>query len=172
MNRGQNPRRQLYTTPQEENDSWIDSSCQGAYAQPLWDEPVADEPAWEDMPPAANVIATNRTVCMTCMLESMLSLLALFLLIHEKRSHAIRHFAVQSLGLAAVHVVMAMILALVGLLTGGIPFVGMIMTLVCWLCYLAAAVVMLVARYRMMACAWQGIRFVLPVIGLMLERFV
>lgn len=136
-------------------------------------EPYEDEP-WDEPQPqqAQEIIATNRMVLLTCTLESMMSLFALFLLFAEKKSRAIRTFAVQSVGLSVGHLAAGLALALVDALLGGIPFIGFLMNLVCLLAYIAAVIVALFLRVRMMLAAWHGVRFTLPVIGRRLERFI
>ena len=59
-------------------------------------EPYDDETPVEE----PEVIATNGTVKLTCTLAAFCSLLALFFAFADKRSRAIHHFSVQSLGLA------------------------------------------------------------------------
>ena len=119
---------------------------------------------------AQQVIATNSTVKLTCTLAAMMSLFALFLCFAEKKSNAIRHFSRQSVGLAAAHLALALVLALLGTLLGVIPFLGFLVNLVCWLCYIAVAIVAVFLRVRMMLYAWRGLKFTLPVIGRRLER--
>ena len=79
--------------------------------EPAWDEPIYEayeEEPYEAPQQAQELIATNRMVLLTCTLESMMSLFALFLLFAEKKSRAIRTFAVQSVGLAACHLLGAL----------------------------------------------------------------
>ena len=143
---------------------------------PAWNEPVYEaydeEEAYDEPQQAQELIATNRMVLLTCTLESMMSLFALFLLFAEKKSRAIRAFAVQSVGLAGCHLAAAMMLALVDAVFGGIPFIGFLMNLVCLLAYIAVLIVAVLLRVRMMLAAWRGVRFTLPVIGRRLEKFV
>ncbi|MGN0764372.1 MAG: hypothetical protein ACI4MK_13325, partial [Aristaeellaceae bacterium] len=81
------------------------------YDDPGYDSQGCDEPAYDDQahgpdayepPLAREIIATNRTVRLTCMLAAMMGLLGLFLCFAEDRSRAIRHFAGQSAALLAV----------------------------------------------------------------------
>ena len=143
--------------------------------EPAWDEPVYEayeEEAYDEPQQAQELIATNRMVLLTCTLESMMSLFALFLLFAEKKSRAIRAFAAQSVGLAACHLAAALMLALVDAVFGGIPFIGFLMNLVCLLAYIAVLIVAVFLRVRMMLAAWRGVRFTLPVVGRRLEKFV
>lgn len=158
-----------------------------AYEEAPYGEPPYEEAPYEELPyqegyeeesrrgafqeeEAQQVIATNSTVKLTCTLAAMMSLFALFLCFAEKKSNAIRHFSRQSVGLAAAHLALALVLALLGTLLGVIPFLGFLVNLVCWLCYIAVAIVAVFLRVRMMLYAWRGLKFTLPVIGRRLER--
>lgn len=147
--------------------------------QPAYEEEPYQEPADDrfsrpmpDSEPVEEIIATNGTVRLTCTLAAMMGLFALFLCFAEKKSRAIRHFALQSVGLTAIHLAAALILLVVGTVLGVIPFLGFLMNLVCWLCYIALVIMTLFIKVRMMFFAWRGARFILPVIGRRLERFV
>ena len=50
-------------------------------------------------------------------------------------------------------------------LLGAIPFLGFLITILCWLLYIALLVVCVVVRVRLMLAAYAGIRFTLPLIG-------
>lgn len=147
--------------------------AQTAYEEP-YQEPTDDRYArpMEDSGPTEEIIATNGTVRLTCTLAAMMGLFALFLCFAEKKSRAIRHFALQSVGLTAVHLAAALILLVVGTVLGVIPFLGFLMNLVCWLCYIVLVIMTVFIKVRMMFFAWRGARFILPVIGQKLERFV
>lgn len=163
----QSARRQLWEEErrQEEPAAWHQPYDQ---PEPGWDEPY--QPYDEPEPAPTEIIATNRVVCLSATLAAMCSLFGLFLLFAEKKSRAIRLFAVQSVGLSACHLILGAAALLVGLITGAVPYIGFLMNLVCWIVYLAGVVVMLCLRVRMMLCAWQGIRYGLPVIGRWLEK--
>ncbi len=156
------------------------------YQRPAWQEepageetpfePPYEEEAFEELPPEPSrrdsqaemtreIIATNRTVLLTCTLAAMMGLFAVFLCFAEKRSRAIRHFAGQSAALTGAHVALALTLALIGGLLGAIPLLGFLLRLVCWLLYIAVFIVLTAVRIRMMFFAYQGIRFTLPFIG-------
>ena len=66
----------------------------------------------------------------------------------------------------------AAVLLLLGSLLGGIPFLGFLITLVCWLAYIALIVVCMVFRVRLMHAAYQGIKFTVPVVGAKLEQLL
>ena len=56
-------------------------------------------------------------------------------------------------------------LGFIGGLLGAIPFLGFLITILCWLLYIALLVVCVVVRVRLMLAAYAGIRFTLPLIG-------
>ena len=147
---------------------------QRPWQEETWEEErvVREVPSFdEDEEPVEEIIATNRMVLLTCTLAAMCSPFALFLLYAEKKSRAIRHFAVQSVALTAVHLLLGAVLLIAGLVLGGIPYFGFLLHLSGWIIYIAAVILMLVMRIRMMNFAWQGVKFVLPVIGSSIERF-
>lgn len=152
------PQEPAYDEPAYDERHWGED----AYEEPC-DEPMKDFRPARETPP--EIIATNRTVLLTCTLAAMVGLLGVFLCFAEKRSRAIRHFAGQSAALFAAHVILAAALLLIGSLLGAIPLLGLIVSAVCWLVYIAAVIVMAVIRIRMMFFAYQGIRFTLPMIG-------
>lgn len=129
------------------------------------DDPAYGPEAYDEPPLAREIIATNRTVLLTCTLAAMISLFGLFLCFAEKRSRAIRHFAGQSAALLAVHAVLALILFALGSLLGSLPLIGILLRGLCLVVYLAALMVIIVLRIRMMFFAYQGIRFTMPVVG-------
>ena len=118
------------------------------------------------------LLATNNTVKLTCTLAAMMSLFALFLCFAEKQSRAIRTYAVQSVALTALHLASGAVLLAIGGLLGGIPLLGFLIVLVCWIVYIAVLVASCVIRVRMMFAAWNGYRFDLPVIGKLVESFI
>jgi len=118
------------------------------------------------------VIATNMAVRLTCTLCAMMGLFAAFMCYAERESRAIRHFAVQSAALTAVHAVLILLLLIVGSVMGGVPYMGFLVQLVCWLAYFAVLLTLAAVRVRMMLHAWRGIRFTLPLLWPKLERYV
>lgn len=142
--------------------------------EPWEDEQYYDGPNVEHEPHRENVeeiIATNRMVMLTCTLAAMLPPFALFLLFAEKKSRAMRHFALQSLALTLCHLAVAAVLLVVNAIFGGIPFLGFLLNLILWIVYISGAIVMLILRIRMMFFAWRGAKFTLPMIGHALDRF-
>lgn len=140
-----------------EDEGWYDA------------DPVEQEPYREQV---EEIVATNRTVQLACTLAAMMPLFALFLIFAEKKSRAMRHFSLQSVGLTLCHAVVGIVLLVVNAVFGGIPFLGFLLNLVIWIVYIAAVIVMLILRIRMMFLAWRGVKFTLPLVGTMLERLI
>lgn len=149
--------------------------------QQAWQQEVYEDEGWYDADPVEEepyreqveeIIATNRTVQLTCTLAAMMPLFALFLIFAEKKSRAIRHFSLQSMGLTICHGAVAVALLAVNAVFGGIPFLGFLLNMVIWIVYIAAVIVMLILRIRMMFLAWRGVKFSLPLVGTMLERLI
>lgn len=135
------------------------------YDEAGYDDPAYGPEAYDEPPLAREIIATNRTVLLTCTLAAMISLFGLFLCFAEKRSRAIRHFAGQSAALMGIHALLALILFALASLLGSLPLIGIVLRGLCLVVYLAALLVIIVLRIRMMFFAYQGIRFTLPVVG-------
>ena len=135
------------------------------YDEAGYDDPAYGPEAYDEPPLAREIIATNRTVLLTCTLAAMISLFGLFLCFAEKRSRAIRHFAGQSATLMGIHALLALILFALASLLGSLPLIGIVLRGLCLVVYLAALLVIIVLRIRMMFFAYQGIRFTLPVVG-------
>lgn len=152
-------------TQTEQRRSWQDEVYED---ERYYDaDPVEEEPVRESV---EEIMATNRMVMLTCTLAAMLPPFALFLFFAEKKSRAMRHFAIQSLALTVCHIALAAVLMVVNAIFGGIPYLGFLLNLTLWIVYIAAAIVMLILRVRMMFFAWRGVRFVLPLIGHHLDR--
>ena len=113
-------------------------------------------------PLSYGVLATNTGVRLACTMAAMIGLFALFLCWAERESRVIRRFAVQSAALTVLHVALGALALLLGMLLGGIPYLGLIVTLICWLFYIAALILMIVVRLRLMQRAWLGMRFDMP----------
>jgi len=148
--------------------------------RPSWRDEVLEDDRYYDMEPVEQeprvdaveeIMSTEAVVKLTCTLAAMMPLFALFLIFAEKKSRAIRHFALQSVGLTVCHALVAGALLAVNAVFGGIPYLGFLLNLILWIVYIVSAIVMLVVRIRMMFVAWQGGRFTLPMIGHMLERY-
>ena len=123
------------------------------YALPLEPTPAV---------PARELLATNTGVRLACTMSAMMGLFALFLCWAEQESRVIRRFSVQSACLTALHAAVGLGALLFGGLLGGIPFVGLMVKLACLLAYIAALILLVVARVKLMQHAWQGVRFTLP----------
>lgn len=113
-------------------------------------------------PLSPDVLATNTGVRLACTMAAMMGLFALFLCWAERESRVIRRFAVQSASLTVLHGAIIAAVLLLGMLIGSIPYLGLLMTLLSWLCYIAALMLLAVTRIRLMKHAWLGIRFNLP----------
>ena len=171
--------RQPYEEPSYEEPTYDEASPYGEepYEEAPYEAPPYEETYYEPeratrVPPKPEVIATNTAIRLTCTLCAMMGLLAIFMCWAEKESRAIRHFAVQSAAVTGLHLFCALMLFLISGLLGGIPFLGFLLTMVCWLCYIALLIVVVVVRARMMLHAWRGIRFTIPGLWRTLERFV
>lgn len=138
-------------------------------------EELPPEPVNESTPPQSaasgvepllplphDVVATNTGVRLACTMAAMIGLFALFLCWVEKESRAIRRFAVQSATLTAAHALTGVAALLLSTLLGGVPYLGMIVTLLCLLFYIAVLTLLIVVRVRLMQRAWQGVRYDLP----------
>ena len=138
-----------------------------------YDEPYGDgaEARFDDPEPASReIVATNRTIRLSCSLAAACGPFALFLLFVEHESRAIRHFSAQSVGLSALHLLSALIMGALGAATAAAPVVGTALNVFCWMAYLCAALTCLILRIRLMAAAWRGFAFRLPLIGKWTER--
>ena len=160
------PEEPRWDSPGYEDPGYGDSGydAQGC-DEPGYDDPVYGPEGYDEPPLAREIIATNRTVLLTCTLAAMLSLFELFLCFAEKRSRAIRHFAGQSAALLGMHAVLALAIFAPGSLLGSLPLIGILLRGLCLVVYLAALMVIIVLRIRMMFFAYQGIRFTLPAVG-------
>ena len=165
------PQSEAHRQPWPEESRWDDPGSgdpgydEPGYDEPGYDEPAYDEPVCDEPPLAREIIATNRTVLLTCTLAAMISLFGLFLCFAEKRSRAIRHFAGQSAALLDIHALLALALFALGSLLGSLPLSGIVLRGLCLVVYLAALMVIIVLRIRMMFFAYQGVRFTLPAVG-------
>ena len=117
------------------------------------------------------LMATNTGVRLTCTMAAMLSPLAVFLCWVEKESKVIRRFAVQSAALAVLHLCGGILLAMISLLVGQVPYFGFLMTLLGWMIYIAVVVVVLAGRIKLMERAWHGRRFELPLLEQLIRKY-
>lgn len=118
-----------------------------------------------------NLLATNTGVRLACTMAAMLSPFALFLCWAEKKSGVIRRFAVQSVALGGIHLLGALLLALLSALVGQVPYLGFLLTLSGWLIYVSAALAVLALRVRLMECAWHGRGYELPLLERRIRRY-
>ena len=124
------------------------------------------------IPPARDLMATNTGVRLACTMAAMIGLFAIFLCWAEKESRVIRRFSVQSAALTAVHALAGVLALAVSLLLGGIPYLGLMITLFCILGYASVLILTVLFRVQLMKYAWQGVRCVLPArIEKLLARF-
>lgn len=117
------------------------------------------------------LLATNTGVRLACTMAAMLSAFAIFLCWAEKESRVIRRFAVQSAALAVMHLCGAAVLCVISIAVGSVPYFGFLMKLLGWLIYIAAAIVALFLRVKLMEHAWHGRRIDLPLIERLIRRF-
>ncbi len=134
-----------------------------------FDDRVEDFQEPEEEQPA--VISTSQAVNLTCTLASVSALFALFLLFADQKSHAVRRFSVQSVGLGALHLALGMLCWLLSAILGWIPLVGYLMYILMMIVFWGATVGILVLRVRMMLRAYRGEAYVLPIIGHKLRGF-
>lgn len=127
-----------------------------------------DEPA---APAQRETIATNTGIRLACAMSAMIGLFAIFLCWTEKESRVIRRFSVQSAALTIVHAAVIIIALAVSFLLGSVPYFGMMVTLVCWLAYIALLIVLVCLRVRLMEHAWHGWKYELPLLEKDLRRF-
>ena len=120
------------------------------------------EPYQDFIPQPRDVLATNTGVRLACTMAAMMGLFALFLCWAEQESRVIRRFSVQSVLLTALHAGVGLSALLFSSLLGGIPYLGLMVTLICLLFYIAVLILLVIARVKLMQHAWQGVRFVLP----------
>lgn len=130
-----------------------DPPAEASAFQPLEDLPI---------PPPRDVLATNTGVRLACTMAAMMGLFALFLCWAEQESRVIRRFSVQSACLTALHAAVGVAALVISAVLGAVPYLGVMVTLLCLLGYIAALLMLVVERVRLMRCAWQGVRFMLP----------
>lgn len=127
--------------------------------------------AQQEGPAGPEIISTSQAVNLTSTIASFFGLAALFLCFADQRSHAIRRFAIQSVGLLVIQVGLGLVCLLLAALLGWIPLVGYVLCLLLWIAFLAVCVLVLLLRVRMMVRAYRGEAYVLPAVGEMLRRF-
>ena len=157
------PRQEEQTVWEEEQEA-----CEQAQA-PYEPEEQPEAPRWQPKPYGrgehGGIISTNLTINLICTLGAMSGPLGLFLYFADKRSQAVRRYAVQSSALFFVYVVVAILCYVLGALLGVIPILGGIFKTIFNLVWAAVTIVDIVARVKMMLHAYAGEAYVLPVIG-------
>lgn len=121
--------------------------------------------------PPGTVISNNPLVNLTATAASSSFLIGLFLCFADQRSRTIRRYSVQSVGLGAVWLALAMVMWIVSILLGYIPFIGPVLGTVLMIITALATLAVVVTRVRMMLSAYRGVAYVLPFIGKTLRRF-
>ncbi|MDL2318955.1 hypothetical protein LJC74_07795 [Eubacteriales bacterium OttesenSCG-928-A19] len=129
-----------------------------------WQDGVYREP---DIEP----VSTSEIANLTCTIASVSMLFALFLCFADQKSRVIRHFAVQSVGLGILYLGLGMISWILSALLGWIPVLGTVIGSLLVLVFIAASILVVVLRVRMMLRAYRGEYYVLPAIGDSLRRF-
>ena len=158
-----------YDAYAQEPDDEVDGAV---YEQPVYEEPYA--PFGEPEPEPARrpvILSTNMTVNLTCTLASMLGVFGLFLCFADKRSHAVRRYAVQSTGLMALFLFASLLLWLLAAVLSWIPLLGWIFAAAVNAARVAAVCADIVLRVQMMLHAYRGEAYVLPVWGERLRAF-
>lgn len=155
---------------QEEQTAWEEE--QEAYEQaqaPYEIEEQPEAPRWQPKPYGRSehggIISTNLTINLICTLGAMCGPFGLFLYFADKRSQAVRRYAVQSSALFFVYVIVAILCYVLGAVLGVIPILGGIFKAIFNLIWAAVTIVDIVARVKMMLHAYAGEAYVLPVIG-------
>ncbi len=117
------------------------------------------------------IISTSQAVNLTSTIAALSALAALFLCFADQRSRAVRRFAVQSVGLGALHIAAGMICWILSAALGWVPLVGYLFYVLMIIVFVACTALVVIFRVRMMLHAYRGEAFVLPVIGETLRRF-
>ena len=117
------------------------------------------------------IISTSQAVNLTSTIASLSALFALFFCFADQRSHAVRRFSVQSVGLGAIHLLLGMVIWILCEVLGWIPLIGSVLRGLLLLVLTLATILVIVLRVRMALHAYRGEAHVLPVIGQALRRF-
>jgi len=162
----------------QEAEDWADQDRQQSYDEQSYEQPYeqAFEPAYEPPYPRREpqrpaVISTNATINLICTICAGCGLFGLFLFFVDKRSRAVRRCAVQSAGLLCVVVFLTAGLAVLATLFGFIPFIGGAMSTLGWILVAALLCADAYLRVRLMAHAYRGEAYVLPLIGRQCRQF-
>lgn len=111
------------------------------------------------------LISTNSVINLTCTLCAMSGALGLFFCFADKRSQAVRRYAVQSTALLFVYAIASVACYVIGAVLGVLPFMGGMLRAALQLVWAVLTVLNLVARIKMMFHAYAGEAYVLPLIG-------
>jgi len=123
---------------------------------------------WSDQP---EIVSTSQAINLTCALASISALLALFLCFADQRSRAVRRFAIQSVGLGAIHIGFFVILRIIDFLLRWVPYLGHWLSLMLTVILIAISILFYALRVVMMYRAYRGEAYTLPVFGGSLRRF-
>jgi len=134
-------------------------------------EQTQEQPVEEVLEQKHAVVSTSQAVNLTSTLASLSALFALFLCFADQRSRAVRRFSVQSVGLGVVQLGVGMACWIISALLGWIPLLGYYLYLLLMVAFVAASLLALALRVRMMFYAYRGLAYELPVIGHGLRRF-
>lgn len=155
----------------EEMPLYEDEVIDEADEEPFEDAEEDVQDAFQNEKESPTIISTNMTINLICTLGSITGLAGLFLYFADKRSQAVRRYAVQSVGLLCFYAIFAGVVFVLGSLLGLLPIFGgvfrMLQTLLTTLLTIANAVL----RVRMMLHAYAGEAYVLPAIGRQLRTF-
>lgn len=121
--------------------------------------------------PEPEVVSTSQAINLTCTLAALSSLFALFLYFNDERSRAVRRLSVQSIGLGAIYLTISLALLACGLVFGFIPILGIVINLILCVSFMAATLVVVYFKIRMMKNAYRGYAYQLPGCGRWLRRF-
>ena len=119
----------------------------------------------------AAVISTNATVNLICTICAGCGLFGLFLYFVDQRNRAVRRCAVQSAGLLCVTVFLSAGSAVLATLFGMIPFIGGLLGALAWILLATVLCGDMYLRVRLMAHAYRGEAYVLPLIGRQCRQF-
>ena len=111
------------------------------------------------------LISTNSVINLTCTLCAMSGALGLFFCFADKRSQAVRRYAVQSTALLFVYAIVSVVCYGIGALLGVLPLLGGVLRAALQWARAALTILDLAARVKMMFHAYAGEAYVLPLIG-------
>ena len=129
---------------------------------------MQDENKWQAKPYIKHetpLISTNPVINLTCTLCAMSGALGLFFYFADKRSQAVRRYAVQSVALLFAYAIASVSCYVLGALFGVLPLRGGVVRVAFQVAWAVLTVLDLVARVKMMLHAYAGEAYVLPLIG-------